>query len=118
MDSLYLILLALFLLVIIPQIMRRRKSAAIRHILNQKKLNKESGEMKELAKRFIGEDCIIYTITSNDGSLQGVITEIDDGGMVIEKKTGELEIVNLDFVTRIRQYPRKKSGKKKDIVLD
>lgn len=29
--------------------------------------------MKELAKQFIGEECIIYTITSNDGSVQGVI---------------------------------------------
>ena len=28
--------------------------------------------MKELARQFIGEECIIYTITSNDGSLQGV----------------------------------------------
>ena len=113
MDSLYLILLALFLLVIIPWIMRQRRLAAVRHILNQKKQNKENSEMKELAKRLIGEECIIYTITSNDGSVQ-----IDDGGMVIEKKTGELEIINLDFVTRIRQYPRKKNGKKKDIVLD
>ena len=117
MDSLYLILLALFLLVIIPRIMQRRRLAAIRHILNQKKQNKENREMKELAKRFIGEACIIYTITSNDGSVQGVIKEIDDGGMVIEK-TGELEIVNLDFVTRIREYPRKKNGRKKGVVLD
>ena len=117
MDSLYLILLALFLLVIIPRIMQRRRLAAIRHILNQKMQNKENGVMKELAKRFIGEECIIYTITSIDG-VQGLIKEIDDGGMVIEKKTGELEIINLDFVTRIRQYPRKKNGKKKDIVLD
>ena len=118
MDSLYLILLALFLLVIIPWIMRQRRLAAVRHILNQKKQNKENSEMKELAKRFIGEECIIYTITSNDGSVQGVIKEIDDGGMVIEKKTGELEIVNLDFVTRIREYPRKKNGRKKAVVLD
>ena len=118
MDSLYLILLALFLLVIIPWIMRQRRLAAVRHILNQKKQNKENSEMKELAKRFIGEECIIYTITSNDGSVQGVIKEIDDGGMVIEKKTGELEIVNLDFVTRIREYPRKKKGRKKGVVLD
>ncbi len=118
MDSLYLILLALFLLVIIPWIMRQRRLAAVRHILNQKKQNKENSEMKELAKRFIGEECIIYTITSNDGSVQGVIKEIDDGGMVIEKKTGELEIVNLDFVTRIREYPRKKNGRKKGVVLD
>lgn len=118
MDSLYLILLALFLLVIIPWIMRQRRLAAVRHILNQKKQNKENSEMKELAKRFIGEECIIYTITSNDGSVQGLIKEIDDGGMVIEKKTGELEIVNLDFVTRIREYPRKKNGRKKGVVLD
>ena len=118
MDSLYLILLAVFLLVIIPWITRRRKLAAVRHILNQKKQNKENREMKELAKRFIGEECIIYTITSNDGSVQGVIKEIDDGGMVIEKKTGELEIVNLDFVTRIREYPRKKNGRKTGVVLD
>ncbi len=113
----YLILLAVFLFVIIPWITRRRKLAAVRHILNQKKQNKENREMKELAKRFIGEECIIYTITSNDGSVQGVIKEIDDGGMVIEK-TGELEIINLDFVTRIREYPRKKNGRKKGVVLD
>ena len=85
MDSLYLILLAVFLLVIIPRIMQR----------------------KRLAKRFIGEECIIDTIASTDGIIQGLIEEIDDGGMVIEKKMGELEIINLDFVTRIRQYPRK-----------
>ena len=114
----YLILLAVFLLVIIPWITRRRKLAAVRHILNQKKQNKENREMKELARRFIGEACIIYTITSNDDSVQGVIKEIDDGGMGIEKKTGELEIVNLDFVTRIREYPRKKNGRKKGVVLD
>ena len=99
-------------------IMQRRRLAAIKHFLNQKMQNKENCVMKELAKRFIGEECIIYTITSNDGSVQGLIKEIDDGGMVVEKKTGELEIINLDFVTRIRQYPRKKNGKKKDIVLD
>lgn len=109
MDSLYLILLALFLLVIIPRIMQRRRLAAIRHILNRKMRNKENIEMKELAKRFIGEECIIYTITSNDGSVRG---------MVIEKKTGELEIINLDFVTRIREYPRKKNGRKKGVILD
>lgn len=116
MDSLYLILLALFLLVIIPRIMQRRRLAAIRHILNQKMRNKENIEMKELAKRFIGEECIIYTITSNDGSVQGLIKEIDDGGMIIERNSGEREIVNLDFVTRIRKYPRNKKGKKKFII--
>ncbi len=73
--------------------------------------------MKELAKQFIGKDCIVYTVTSNEANIQGVIKEIDDGGMLIEKNSGEKEIINLDFVTRIREYPRKKNGKKKSIVL-
>ena len=74
--------------------------------------------MKELAKRFLEKECIIYTIASNDGSIQGVIKELDDGGMVIEKHSGEQEIINLEFVTRIREYPRKKNGKKKGVILD
>ena len=114
----YLILLALLLLVIIPWMARRRQLAAVRHILNQKKQNKENHVMKELARQFLEKECIIYTITSNDSSIQGVIKEIDDGGMLIERNTGEKEIINLDFVTRIREYPRKKNGRKKGIVLD
>lgn len=74
--------------------------------------------MKELAKQFIGKECIIYTITSNDGSVQGVIKEMNDGGMIIEKNSGDREIINLNFVTRIREYPRKKNGRKKNLVLD
>ena len=97
---------------------RRRTTAAVLQIQNRRKQNKENVVMKELAKQFIGEECIIYTITSNEGSIQGVIKEIDNGGMVIERNSGEREIINLDFVTRIRQYPRKKNGKKKDVVLD
>ena len=45
--------------------------------------------MKELAKQFIGKECMIYTIASNDSNIQGVIREIGDGGMLIEKTTGE-----------------------------
>ena len=110
----YLVIIAV--LIIFFCIRRRRRTAAVAwQILNQRKQNKENVVMKELAKQFIGEECIIYTIASNDGSIQGVIKEIEDGGMVIERSYGGREIVNLDFVTRIRQYPRKKNGKKKDI---
>lgn len=118
MDSYYLILFIIVFLVILPRIARRRRLAAVTHILSRKKQNKEHCVMKELAKRFVGQECIIYTITSNDGSVQGVIKEVTDSGMLIEKKTGELEIINLEFVTRIREYPRKKNGKKQSVVLD
>ena len=97
---------------------KQQTTAAVWQIQNRRKQNKEILVMKELAKQFIGEECIIYTITSNDGSVQGIIKEINDGGMIIERNTGEREIVNLDFVTRIREYPRKKNRKKKGLILD
>ena len=116
MSSSYFMII-LLLLVIFPAI-RRRRITVVRNILSKKMQNKENRVMKELAKRFIGEDCIIYPITSFDGSLHGVIKEVNDSAMIIENTSGELEVVNLDFVTRIRQYPRKKNGKKKNVVLD
>lgn len=97
---------------------RRRTAAAVWQIQNQRKKNGEICVMKELAKQFMGEDCIIYTITSNDGSVQGIIKEINDDGILIERNSGGLEIVNLNFVTRIRQFPKKKNGKKKSVVFD
>lgn len=116
MNSSYLIVI-LLLLVIFPAI-RRRRITIVRNILSKKMQNKENRVMKELAKRFIGEDCIIYPITSFDSSLHGVIKEVNDSAMIIENTSGELEVINLDFVTRIRQYPRKKNGRKKCLVLD
>lgn len=114
-NYLWIVVILIILLCIMK---RRRTAAAVWQIQNRRKQNKERLAMKELAKQFIGEECIIYTITSNEGSILGVIKEIDDGGMIIERNSGEREIINLDFVTRIRQYPKKKNGKKKGVVLD
>ena len=73
-------------------------------------------EMKELAKKFIDKECVI---SSFDGSHQyeGVIKEVTDGAILVEKD-GKIEVLNLDFVIRIREYPRNKNGKKKAIVVD
>ena len=106
------IVVFLFLLTFIS---RKRTSAAILRRIKRKNQNEENTVMKELAKRFIGEECIIYTLVSFDGALQGVIREVEDGGMIVEKASGEREAVNLDYVVRIRQYPRKKNGRKKNI---
>ena len=114
----FLPLLIILFFVILPLLARRRRAAAIKEFLKRKKQNKENNEMKELALFMDAADTEIYTITSESGSIQGVLKEVEDGGLVIEKTTGETEIVNLDFVTRIREYPRKKNGKKKSIVVD
>ena len=117
MSSFYTILPALILLVIIPLIaQQRRKIAAVKHILDQKQ-HKENVTMKELAQKFIDKECLIYTVASDSNCVKGTIKEISDNGLLIECD-GNLQVVNLEFVTRIREWPRKKNGKKKEIIFD
>ena len=61
--------------------------------------------MKELAVRFIGKECVVYFFDGNQRL--GVITEVTDGALLLEKN-GKTEALNLDFVLRIHEYPRKK----------
>ena len=72
--------------------------------------------MKELAKRFIDKECVIYSFDGNH-QYQGVIKEVTDGAILVETN-GKIDALNLDFVIRIREYPRKKNGKKKSVILD
>ena len=71
--------------------------------------------MAELAKRFIDKECIIYTFNSNQ--IQGTVKDVTDGAILLDSK-GTIEAVNLDFIVRIREFPKKKNGKKKSVVLD
>ena len=110
METSYIVI---FVLIIVLFIQHRNEKVWIRnHILKKKR--KETTEMLELAKRFIEKECIIYTFNNQ---LEGVIKEISDNAVMIEKN-GMLEAVNLDFVVRIREYPKKKNGKKKSVVLN
>ncbi len=72
--------------------------------------------MKELAKKFIDKECLISSFDGNH-QYEGVIKEVSDGAILLEKD-GKIEALNLDFILRIREFPRKKNGKKKSIVLD
>lgn len=117
MNPAYWMLAVLFVLVILPQIRSRKRNAAVvRHI--RKKGKKEREAMENLAKQFVGKECIIYTITSNDGTVQGTIKDVSGGGLLLEDAQGQLQAVNLEYVTRIREYPRNKKGKKKSVILD
>ena len=72
--------------------------------------------MKELAKRFIDKECLITAFDSNH-QFEGVIKEVSDSAILVEKKEA-VEAINLDFVIRIREYPKNKKGKRKSVVLD
>ena len=92
---------------------KRRKIFLKQRIKNK---DRENTEMLELAKAFLEKECIIYTF---DGQLQGTIKKISDNAILLERKGDKTtEIVNADFIVRIREFPKNKKGKSKSVILD
>ena len=61
----------------------------------------------ELIKKFIGKKCIIH----GEGDLSaptGVILTVEENWIEIEKPDGKTQLLNLDYVTQIEEYPEKK----------
>ena len=102
-------IIMLFVIIFVTQ---RNEKTIIKNILNKKT---EDRQMFELAKKFIGKECIIYTF--NSAQYTGTVTEVNEGGLLLQKE-GAIEALNFDYVVRIREYPRNKNGKKKSVILD
>jgi hypothetical protein len=80
-------------------------------ILNKRKDRKT---VNDLAKKFIDKECIIYTFNAQ---IIGIVKEVTEKALLLEGKDSN-EIINLDFIVRIREFPKNKKGKKKSVVLD
>ena len=112
-PSTYIPIIVLWIIIFI--MLRNRKVAIARQIIKKRKMEGNT-EMKELAKRFIDKECVISSFDGNH-QYEGIIKEVTDGAIMVEKD-GKTEAINLDFVIRIREYPRNKKGKKKSVVFD
>lgn len=90
---------------------RRRHTEKI--IQSHIKRNKRKGRiiMSELLNKYIGLEVIITTISN---SVSGKLTKIENGWAEIETGTGS-EMINLEYVTLIKEYPRNKKGKKSSV---
>ena len=109
-------MIPMLLLFLIIYVEARSKKALIAKMTLENRKNDRRTEMTELAKLFVGKECLIYAFDCGH-QFTGVIKEVSDSAILIEKD-GKLEALNLDFVIRIREYPLKKNGKKKSVVLD
>ena len=113
MPTYYIPIVMMFIVLFV--LLRNRKHIIAKKVIERRK-TEDKTEMIELAKKFIGKECLIYAFDSGH-QFDGVIKEVSDGALLIEKN-GEMEAINLDFVIRIREYPKNKNGKKKSVVLD
>ena len=106
----------MIVLFIVVFIIYRRRNLIIAKKAIERNKTEEKLKMIELAKRFIGKECIVTAFDSNH-QFAGFIKEVSEGALLIEKD-GQLEAINLDFVIRISEYPRNKKGKKKAVIIE
>lgn len=113
MSSYLPLLLLLIFCVILPA--KRRKEIFVHHAIQKikkKKLSKEERmKMYELLKRFIGKRCSITIMNSSVGVL-GTITEIQDNWVIIDTDGSNNDAINIDFITRVTEWPVKEKKKK------
>jgi len=100
------IYIAVFLPLFIIILQENNYKVLAKQMLKSKN-KEEKFQMLELAKKFIDKKCVIYTFNSQ---VTGIIKEVSNGAILVEDKR-TVEAVNLDFIIRIREYPRKKNGK-------
>lgn len=74
--------------------------------------------MEEFAKQFMEKECLIYIMNGGSATVEGTVKEVSGGGILILDSAGDKQLINLEYVTRIREVPRNKNGKKKSLVLD
>ena len=88
-------------------------------ILKKIKIHRKKGDtnMSEVVKRFIGKKCIIKTMNE---SVTGVIEAIEDNWIVVlpaQKNIIGTEVICIDYISRIQEYPKDRNGKEKTIVF-
>lgn len=100
---------ACLILLIVIILMLRRAQEEFMLIRRKKRARKGNVDMNELVQQFLGKNCYIYLGTSG-GSVLGVVEKIE--GNWVSLQVGEsTELVNLDYICRIKEKPNKKAKK-------
>lgn len=106
--------LPIIMLFIILFILRKREKRELMLQIIRRKRTSERFTMTELIKNYIDKECIIYAFETQ---ITGIIKQVTDKAVLIECKDGT-QIINTDFIVRVREYPRDKNGKKKSIITN
>lgn len=101
------ILLLLLLLLLLRR--KRRRAAAVLQLKREGRLER----MKELAKRFLGKEVSVLTLSS-DSNVTGTLLEVSDTGLLLDARYGfsyekrRPTAVSLSYVLSIHEEEPKK----------
>ena len=105
MDNNTWIVLGLLLLCVLLVLQQRKRNWAAQYL--KLRGRKEGLVMTEAVKKLIGRECYFYLLS---GEVTGIVREVEGRSVVVETRR-ETQVVNLDFVMRVREIPEKKRKK-------
>ena len=101
--------------VVLFVILKENKQHNIRRII-RKRRKRGLNDMSEVFNRYIGKDCVIYLSNSSSNVLECKVPGISENWLTIESRDG-VEIINVDYIIRIKEHPVNKNGKKKSVIF-
>ena len=108
MDTSTAIVLFLLFVTLFLWLRRRHRNVIAVRMMRRKRQSKreERIDMEEMARRFIGKNCMLQTFDSN--AITGELLEVTAGAVLVRGKDGQEAAVNLDFILKILEVPEKK----------
>lgn len=102
-----------FLLVIALYWSLQKKKTMLHRILGIKR-KRGKKIMPEIIESFVGKDCLIYL--GSGGTADGVIKQVSGNWISLVGPDGKISAVNIDYISRIREYPMNKKGKRAIVI--
>ena len=74
--------------------------------------------MNSIFEQFLNKECLVYTVNGN--YMEGILISAENGWLTLKSfKNEDIQAVNCEYITRIRDYPKNsKTGKRKDVIWD
>ncbi len=105
----YLFIVLVFLLIVINTKTKRKKQVEVLKRIRKGRNKIMNGDM---LKAYIGKECVVYVL---DKYVSGTVEAVNDNWLNIKTQDG-LEMINIEYIVRIKEYPLDKNGKKKWLV--
>ena len=94
---------AFMILIVLFVLHQQRKN--VRRVCRVRRKKRGKITMNELIRRFVGKQCLVYS--ENGNAVQGVVETVEGNWVSVQTKQGT-ELVNLDYISRIKEKPAKK----------
>lgn len=110
--------ISICMLILVLSLLYQQRGELRQVVRRIQKRRKGGKAMSETLQQFLGRECVITL--ANGSGITGVVKAIDGNWVTVQ--TGKLDeeninLLSLDYIMRIREYPKNKNGKRKSVIF-